>query len=153
MKTNYITYLFLLLCCTFTLSGQDQNTNVLSKHISQNTTLLKSQTYSYTDDIYISNNATLTIEEGVIFKCNEGKHLTFIIEGGSKVIASGTEALPILINSDSTIVKKPIIMVKSPSGSKNNIASFSYKRIDNPTIIMNQNPSKKSAVSNRDDEY
>jgi hypothetical protein len=50
--------------------------------------------------VYVKNNATLTIEPGTLIKGVSGTKGTLIIEKGSKIMAVGTSASPIVFTSD-----------------------------------------------------
>ncbi len=73
----------------------------VSANITSNTTWTTGKTYKLTSTIYVTNNATLTIQPGVIIKgvySNTGTAL--VITKGSKINAIGTPTAPIVFTSD-----------------------------------------------------
>lgn len=56
--------------------------------------------YMLSGFVYVKNNATLTIEPGTIIKGISGTKASLIIERGSKIMAQGTSASPIVFTSD-----------------------------------------------------
>lgn len=75
----------------------------VSANITANTTWTTGKTYKLNGTIYVTNNATLTIQPGVIVKglySNTGTAL--IITKGSKINAVGTAASPIVFTSGKT---------------------------------------------------
>ncbi len=73
----------------------------VSANITANTTWTTGKTYKLSGTIYVTNNATLTIQPGVVVKgqySNTGTAL--IITKGAKINAVGTAASPIVFTSD-----------------------------------------------------
>ena len=73
----------------------------VSANITANTTWTTGKTYKLTSTIYVTNNATLTIQPGVVVKgvySNTGTAL--IITKGAKINAVGTANAPIVFTSD-----------------------------------------------------
>ena len=73
----------------------------VSANITSNTTWTTGKTYKLTGTIYVTNNATLTVQPGVIVKgvySNTGTAL--VITKGAKINAVGTAANPIVFTSD-----------------------------------------------------
>lgn len=74
-------------------------TVTVNSNITSNTTWTSNNVYLLDDAfIYVTNNATLTIQPGTIIR-GTGKG-TLIIERGSKIIAQGTAANPIVFTSN-----------------------------------------------------
>jgi hypothetical protein len=74
--------------------------------ITANTTWLTGRTYKLTGLIYVRNNATLTIQPGVIIKGLTSVNGTaLIITRGSKLNAIGTAANPIVFTSGKTVAQ------------------------------------------------
>lgn len=86
-------------------------TEVLTGNITTNTKLVNTKTYLLDSRVYVTNNATLTIEPGTIIRGGIGDIDycgTLIITKGAKLIAEGTEKQPIVFTSDkATSVRKP----------------------------------------------
>ncbi len=73
----------------------------VSANITANTTWTAGKTYKLSGTIYVTNNATLTIEPGVVVKgiySNTGTAL--VITKGAKINAVGTPSSPIVFTSD-----------------------------------------------------
>ena len=74
---------------------------IVSANITANTTWLAGKTYKLAGTIYVTNNAILTIQPGVVVKgqySNTGTAL--IITKGAKINAVGTASSPIVFTSD-----------------------------------------------------
>lgn len=84
---------------------------VLPDIINKDTKLVSTKTYQLNNRVYVTNNATLTIEPGTIIRGGVGDIDycgTLIITKGAKLIAEGTEKAPIIFTSDkAATVRKP----------------------------------------------
>ncbi|MEM0578330.1 hypothetical protein [Flavobacterium polysaccharolyticum] len=84
---------------------------VLPEIINKDTKLVSTKTYQLNNRVYVTNNATLTIEPGTIIRAGVGDIDycgTLIITKGAKLIAEGTEKAPIVFTSDKAVtVRKP----------------------------------------------
>ncbi len=74
-------------------------TNV-SGDITSNTTWTKDKVYLLTGFVYVKNGATLTIEAGTVIRGDKSTKGTLIITRGSKIMAEGTSASPIVFTSN-----------------------------------------------------
>lgn len=73
----------------------------VTTNITSNTTWTKGNTYLLKTQVYVKNNATLTIEAGVIIRADHtAVGAGLFVTKGSKVIAIGTAAEPIVFTSD-----------------------------------------------------
>ncbi len=72
----------------------------LSNIISDHTYLRNDIVYLISGDVYITNNASLTIQEGTIIRCDHENPASLIVTKGSKLIAAGSEAYPIVFTSN-----------------------------------------------------
>jgi PKD repeat protein len=92
MKTKLLFIAFALVNI-FSINAQINVTG----DISTNTTWTRNNIYTLTGGfVYVTNNSTLTIEPGTIIK---GNGAALVITRGSKIIAEGTEAQPIVFTS------------------------------------------------------
>jgi PKD repeat protein len=90
---KYLLFITLLLLTTFELAAQV----VVNSDITTNTTWTNNNIYLLQGGcLYVTNNATLTIEPGTIIK---GDQAALIISRGSKIIADGTREMPIVFTS------------------------------------------------------
>ena len=84
-----------------------ENTNypttssTISSDITTNTTL--SGTVLLQNKIYVTNGATLTILPGTIIRGDKSTQATLIITKGCKIIAEGTQNLPIVFTSNESV--------------------------------------------------
>ena len=74
----------------------------ISANITTNTTWTAGNTYALGGQIYVKNNATLTIEPGVVIASNVAGAGLFITKG-AKLMAEGTVANPIVFTSGNTV--------------------------------------------------
>ena len=81
-------------------------TQILSGNISQDIQLSKSNTYLLLGDVFVTNNATLSIEPGTVILGDSKTKGSLIISKGSKIIAEGTQTDPIVFTSSKSD-KKP----------------------------------------------
>jgi len=72
---------------------------VLSGNILADKTLTNDRVWILKGYVYVSNNAVLTVEPGVIVKSDVSDKGALIIERGSKLIANGTSSQPIVFTS------------------------------------------------------
>ncbi|MCX2574707.1 hypothetical protein [Pedobacter sandarakinus] len=84
---------------TETPTGTTSNVVEVSGEISTNTTWSASKIYSLKGFVFVSNNATLTIEPGTIIKGDKASKGTLIITRGAKINATGTVDKPIVFTS------------------------------------------------------
>lgn len=79
---------------------------ILSGNITENTTLTKKTTYRITGNVYVTNNAILTIEAGTVLRGDSQTKGALIITKGSKIIAEGTETDPIVFTSNKNATER-----------------------------------------------
>ncbi|MFD2564142.1 hypothetical protein [Aquimarina rubra] len=68
--------------------------------ISKDTYLRSDIIYLISGDVYVTDNATLTIQEGTLIKADSEKSTNLIITKGAKLIADGSKVLPIIFTSN-----------------------------------------------------
>lgn len=85
--------------------GQDypKITKILSGNITKDLTLSNLETYHLIGEVYVTNNATLTIEPGTIIRASSTEFSSLIVTKGSKIIAEGSIVNPIVFTSDKPI--------------------------------------------------
>jgi hypothetical protein len=74
---------------------------VVDANITANTSWTKDKRYLLKANIFVTNNATLTIEAGTIIFGDKTAKGALIIERGAKLMAQGTAAAPIVFTSSS----------------------------------------------------
>ncbi|MDQ8054605.1 MAG: hypothetical protein REI78_16365 [Pedobacter sp.] len=77
----------------------DANTVEISGDVTANTTWSASKIYLLKGNIFVTNNATLTIEPGTIIKGDKATKGALIITRGAKIMAVGTVDKPIVFTS------------------------------------------------------
>jgi len=138
MIKNYFP-LCLVLIVLSSHSFAQENNKTLNHPIITSTILTANTIYIVPEEILVSNNATLTIEEGVMLKNQNNHKITIVIDNGSKVVASGSYDNPIKVSTNSENKEKPVIIMRSSGqDGQQNIAdnNFYYESIENPTIWM-----------------
>jgi hypothetical protein len=96
-------------------------TNIIAGNIDKDTRLTKRNTYQLVGVVYVTNNATLTIEPGTVIRGDDKTCGTLVITNGAKIMAEGLETDPIVFTSNKeTVERKPgdwggiIILGKAP---------------------------------------
>jgi len=111
----------------------NEATNILAGTIDKDTKLYKRDTYQLVGIVYVTNNATLTIEPGTVIRGDDKTCGTLVITNGAKIIAEGRETDPIIFtsNKDNT-ERKPgdwggiIILGKAPINKLGGIATLPF---------------------------
>ena len=83
---------------TFTIHVQKYT--IIDANITANTTLTNDEQYLLKGNIFVTNNAVLTIEPGTIVYGDKVTKGALIIERGSKIMAEGTATEPIVFTSN-----------------------------------------------------
>lgn len=73
---------------------------VLPNIINSDVHLNNEVTYQISGNVYVVDNATLTIQEGTIIRCDTENTASLVITKGSKLIARGTKGFPIVFTSN-----------------------------------------------------
>src|SRR6218665_142870 len=71
-------------------------TNIIAGTIDKDTRLVKRNVYHLVGVVYVTNNATLTIEPGTVIRGDDKTCGTLVITNGAKIIAEGLETDPII---------------------------------------------------------
>lgn len=83
----------------------DAANQILAGNISINTKLLKKNKYILQGSVYVTNNATLTIEPGTTIIGDSQSNASLIITKGATIIAEGLETDPIVFTSNKSVKK------------------------------------------------
>ncbi len=75
-------------------------TSILTGNITTNMTLSKKYTYQLVGQVYVTNNAVLTIEAGTVIRGDKDSGGTLIITKGSKIYAKGQVSDPVVFTSN-----------------------------------------------------
>ncbi|GAA4274009.1 hypothetical protein U6A24_01290 [Aquimarina gracilis] len=76
--------------------AEEKLPNIIANH----TYLRNDVVYLMSGDVYVINGASLTIQEGTIIRCDHENPASLIVTKGSKLIAAGTKAYPIVFTSN-----------------------------------------------------
>ncbi len=81
-------------------------TQIITGNITQDTKLSKRDTYLIVGSVFVTNNATLTIEPGTVILADVDSKASLTVSKGAKIMAEGTETDPIVFSSNRS-VKRP----------------------------------------------
>ncbi|GAB1857014.1 hypothetical protein MHTCC0001_18500 [Flavobacteriaceae bacterium MHTCC 0001] len=84
----------------------DEETHILTGNITEDVTLLKGNTYLLVGNVFVTNDAILSIEPGTVIKGDFMTKATLTITQGASIIAEGTPTDPIVFTSNASR-KKP----------------------------------------------
>lgn len=87
-------------------SEYNEATNIIAGTIDKDTRLIKRNTYQLVGVVYVTNNATLTIEPGTVIRGDDKSCGTLVITSGAKIIAEGLETDPIVFTSNKEITER-----------------------------------------------
>lgn len=109
----------------------EEPTQILAGNIDKDTKLLKRETYMLLGSVFVTNNATLTIEPGTVIIGDFASKASLTITKGAKIIADGLETDPIIFTSNRGIKRSGdwgglIILGDAPTNKFGNgsVASF-----------------------------
>jgi hypothetical protein len=109
----------------------DEVNQILTGNINADTKLYKKNVYLLQGNVYVTNNATLTIEPGTVIMGDFESKASLIITKGASIIANGLETDPIVFTSSRTVRKAGdwggiIILGDSPTNKFGNISSVNF---------------------------
>lgn len=78
---------------------------ILAGNITENTKLLKRNVYILQGNVYVTNNAVLTIEPGTVIIGDSATKGTLVVTKGAQISALGQETDPIVFTSNSSMKK------------------------------------------------
>ena len=121
--------------------------------ITKDTTLSSKYTYLLKGVVYVTNNATLTIEPGTIIRGDYKSCGTLVVTKGAKIIAEGTDVNPIVFTSNlDNYSRKPgdwggiIIMGDAPVNTHGGIGVLDFDLLQKYTVYGGDNPESSSGV-------
>jgi len=116
----------------FTPKSIDYNepNQMLFGDITEDTKLYKRNTYLLSGNVFITNNAVLTIEPGTVIMGDSESKATLTISKGAKIVAEGTLTDPIVFTSNKSFKKAGdwggiIILGDAPTNKLGNSSSVS----------------------------
>lgn len=127
-------------------------TQILAGNITVNTRLTKKDVYIIQGNVYVTNNAVLTIDPGTIIIGDAESRGTLIITKGAQIIAEGSETDPIVFTSNKSLKKAGdwggiVILGDAPINKFGVYTSYNYDDLD-PTLTTygGTNPASSSGV-------
>jgi hypothetical protein len=122
---------------------------ILTGNIIVNTKLYKKNVYLLQGNVYVTNNATLTIEPGTVIMGDYESKASLIITKGAAIVADGLETDPIVFTSNRTVRKAGdwgglIILGDAPTNKFGNISSVNF---DTDAILSSYGGTNNSSNS------
>lgn len=126
-------------------------TVILAGNITENTTLVKKDVYILQGNVYVVNNAVLTIEPGTVILGDFDSKGTLIITKGAQIIAQGLETDPIVFTSNKSIKKGGdwggiVLLGDAPINKFGSYSSVNYDLDPTLTTFGGANPASNSGV-------
>lgn len=122
----------------------DEPNQILAGNITQDITLSKKYVYLLMGSVFVTNNATLTIEPGTVIIGDYDSKGSLTITKGSKIIAEGEETDPIVFTSNRGVKRSGdwggiTILGDAPSNKFGNGSVASYHPQLNPSEYAQTN--------------
>ncbi|RKR05049.1 hypothetical protein C8C83_4378 [Flavobacterium sp. 90] len=130
--------------------SKDAN-QILAGNITENTKLLKRNVYILQGNVYVTNNAVLTIEPGTVIIGDAVSKGTLVITKGAQIMAAGQETDPIIFTSNQSMKKAGdwgglVILGDAPINKFGNAGSYSMDLDPALTIYGGNNQASNSGV-------
>jgi hypothetical protein len=124
---------------------------ILTGNITVNTKLFKKNVYVLQGNVYVTNNAVLTIEAGTVIIGDFESKASLIITKGASIIADGLETDPIVFTSNRSVKKAGdwggiIILGEAPTNKFGNVSSVNFDSDVSLTTYGGTNPSSNSGI-------
>jgi hypothetical protein len=126
-------------------------TQILAGNITENTKLVKKEVYIIQGNVYVTNNAVLTIEPGTVIIGDGESKGTLVITKGAQIIAEGSETDPIVFTSNKSVKKAGdwggiIMLGDAPINKFGNYSSVNFDLDPTLTTYGGLNPACSSGV-------
>lgn len=124
---------------------------ILAGNIAVNTKLYKKNVYMLQGSVFVTNNATLTIEPGTVIMGDYESNASLIITKGAIIIAEGLETDPIVFTSNRSTRKAGdwggiIILGDAPTNKFGNASSVNFNLDTSLTSYGGNNVNSNSGV-------
>ncbi|WP_291144964.1 hypothetical protein [Flavobacterium sp. UBA7680] len=124
---------------------------ILAGNISVNTKLLKRNVYVLQGNVYVTNNAVLTIEPGTLIIGDFETKGTLVVTKGAQIIADGQETDPIVFTSNRSMKKAGdwggvVILGDAPINKFGNIGSYNLDLDPSLTTYGGDNAASNSGI-------
>ncbi|MET0759649.1 MAG: hypothetical protein ABWZ56_04465 [Flavobacterium sp.] len=128
-----------------------QANQILAGNISVNTKLFKKNVYILQGSVFVTNNATLTIEPGTVIIGDYESSASLIITKGATIIAEGLETDPIVFTSNRSSRKAGdwggiVILGDAPTNKFGNASSVNFDLDTSLTSYGGSNVSSNSGI-------
>lgn len=129
----------------------DEVNQILTGNINADTKLYKKNVYLLQGNVYVTNNATLTIEPGTVIMGDFESKASLIITKGASIVANGLETDPIVFTSNRSVRKSGdwggiIILGEAPTNKFGNISSVNFDTDAVLSAYGGNNPASNSGV-------
>ena len=129
----------------------DEVNQILTGNINADTKLYKKNVYLLQGNVYVTNNATLTIEPGTVIMGDFESKASLIITKGASIVANGLETDPIVFTSNRSVRKSGdwggiIILGEAPTNKFGNISSVNFDTDALLSAYGGNNPASNSGV-------
>lgn len=109
----------------------DEVSQILTGNITADTKLYKKNVYLLQGVVYVTNNATLTIEPGTVIMGDYESKASLVITKGASIIANGLETDPIVFTSNKSVRKSGdwggiIILGDAPINKFGGVSSVNF---------------------------
>jgi hypothetical protein len=124
---------------------------ILAGNITENTKLLKRNVYVLQGNVYVTNNAVLTIEPGTVILGDFETKGTLVITKGAQIMAEGQETDPIVFTSNRSMKKAGdwggiVILGDAPINKFGSVGSYNMDLDPRLTVYGGENPTSGSGV-------
>ena len=126
-------------------------TQILAGNITSNTKLVKKDVYILQGNVYVTNNAILTIEPGTVIIGDAESKGTLVITKGAQIIAEGVETDPIVFTSNKSVKKAGdwgglVVLGDAPINKFGSYSSVNFDLDPSLTTYGGLNPASSSGV-------
>ncbi|SFC97551.1 hypothetical protein [Flavobacterium phragmitis] len=135
------------------VNDYSEATNIIAGTIDKDTRLVKRNVYHLVGVVYVTNNATLTIEPGTVIRGDDKTCGTLVITNGAKIIAEGLETDPIIFTSENEINnRKPgdwggiIVLGKAPINTLGGVHTLPFDLEPTLNHYGGQDPEDNSGI-------
>ncbi|OXA95207.1 hypothetical protein [Flavobacterium hercynium] len=130
--------------------GREAN-QILAGNIGVNTKLLKRNVYVLQGNVYVTNNAVLTIEPGTVIIGDSNTKGTLVITKGAQIMAEGQETDPIIFTSNNSMKKAGdwggiVILGDAPINKFGSVGSYNLDLDPALTVYGGNNVASNSGI-------
>jgi len=124
---------------------------ILAGNITQNTKLLKRNVYILQGNVYVTNNAVLTIEPGTVIMGDGDSKGTLVITKGAQIMAEGQVTDPIVFTSNRSMKKAGdwgglVILGDAPINKFGSVGSYNMDLDPALTVYGGENAAGNSGI-------